>query len=93
MKAICLLAALAWFPVAASAGVGRAEAARKEDACEHAKAKAEATCASGHAKEVGKCECVERQTTLYLKNWRCAAEAKCEDENREKLSLRGDAVR
>ncbi len=75
---IVLLAALV-FQTAASADVGRGEAAKKEDACERAKANAQATCASGHVRDLGECDCVERQTTLYLKNWRCAVEAKCED--------------
>jgi hypothetical protein len=83
MKAIFLLAAVLAFPIAANADIGRAEAARKEDACEHAKANAQATCANGQAKEIGQCDCVERQTTLYLKNWRCAVEAKCEDKGAE----------
>jgi hypothetical protein len=78
MKTSFFLLAIIIVPMAANAGVGRGEAAQKQDACEQAKAKAEATCASGHATQIGQCDCVERKTTLYLKNWRCAVEAKCE---------------
>lgn len=88
-----LLAALV-FPIVASAGVGRGEAAKKEDACEQAKTKAQATCASGSVAELGRCDCVERQTTLYLKNWRCAVEAKCDDgESELRPGHRGAASR
>jgi hypothetical protein len=78
---LLLAAMVVLLPVTVNADVGRAEAARKNDACEHAKANALATCASGRAKQIGQCDCVERQTTLYLKNWRCAVEAKCEAED------------
>ena len=80
MKTLIFLSAILVFPIAANAGIGRGEAARKEDACEQAKAKAQATCANDRVKELGQCDCVERKTTLYLKNWRCAVEAKCEAE-------------
>jgi hypothetical protein len=67
-------------PLLATAGVGRGEAERKNQACDEARTKAEATCASGHAVSLGACECVERKTTLYLRNWRCAVRATCDAE-------------
>jgi len=71
------------FPVVAGAGVGRGESSKQKDACEQARTKAEATCNGGHAKSLSKCDCVERATTLYLKNWRCAVEATCESDSVE----------
>jgi hypothetical protein len=65
-------------PASAIAGVGRGENAKQSEACEQARTKAEATCTDGRVKDLGKCDCVERATTLYLKNWRCAVEATCE---------------
>jgi hypothetical protein len=81
MKPILFLLISLMFPVVAGAGVGRAESAKQEDACEQATTKAEATCKGGHAKSLSKCECVERATTLYLKNWRCAVQATCESDS------------
>jgi len=78
MKPILFLLTSLMFPVVAGAGVGRGESAKQQDACEQARTKAEATCKDGHAKSLGKCDCVERATTLYLKNWRCAVQATCE---------------
>jgi len=81
MKPIFLLLTSLMFPVVAGAGVGRGESAKQNDACEQARTKAEATCKEGQAKTLGKCDCVERATTLYLKNWRCAVQATCESDS------------
>lgn len=81
MKPILIWLTFLMFPLVASAGVGRGESAKQEDACEQARTKAEATCKGGQAKSLGKCECVERATTLYLKNWRCAVQATCESDS------------
>jgi hypothetical protein len=77
MKITSALFALCALPAIAAAGVGRGEAERKNEACEQAKAKAQATCPSGQAASLASCQCVERNTTIYLKNWRCAVEATC----------------
>lgn len=81
MKPIFLLLPSLMFPVFAGAGVGRGESAKQNEACEQARTKADATCKGGHAKTLSKCECVERATTLYLKNWRCAVQATCESDS------------
>jgi hypothetical protein len=83
MKRKLFLLASLLFPVLVVAGVGRGESSKQKDACEQARTKAEATCNEGHAKSLGKCDCVERTTTLYLKNWRCAVEATCESDSEE----------